>query len=380
MPYEAIFGKKLDLSGLHKWGEKLYVQVENKESKLGGRVCDGRWLGVEEQSKGLRIYWLDTKSITVEHNVYYDDMSASCNEEEQDEVVVMKSDLPKISTTPEITTPDVQVNNNNSDIKAPNTCICKPSKHVQDILEGNATWSNWSKAQKLFPRVQLPTLDEAEAGVVDWATNAIDVYALAAETTSSKALEPQSLSEAKLCPDQKLWEKAIEEELATLKDTGTWKLVNTPEGVNVVGYKWVFHAKKDAAGNVIHYKAQLVAQGFSQVPKVDYFNTYAPAAQVASISTILVFAAAEDLETGQINIKGAYLNREPTENKIIYMKQPPGYAKKSPDSKILTACLYKTLYGLKKAGHCWYQTLVEIMMKLGFLRSEVDSAVFLPER
>ena len=163
--------------------------MENKGSKLGRRVRDGHWLGVDEQSKRLQMYWPDTKSITVECNVYYDDMSASHNEGEQDEVVITKSDLPKILTTPEITTPDVQVDDNNSDVKAPNIHIHKPSKHVQDLLEGNTTWSNWSKAQKLFPGVHLPASDEAEAGIVDWVTNAIDKYALATETTSSEIEE-----------------------------------------------------------------------------------------------------------------------------------------------------------------------------------------------
>ena len=60
--------------------------------------------------------------------------------------------------------------------------------------------------------------------------NSIDEYALATEMTSSKTLEPQSLSEVRLHPDWKLWEKAIEEELATLREAGTWKLVNTCEG------------------------------------------------------------------------------------------------------------------------------------------------------
>jgi hypothetical protein len=109
---------------------------------------------------------------------------------------------------------------------------------------------------------------------------------------------------------------------------------------------------------------------------VDYFDTYAPVARLASIRTVLAFAAAEDLETGQIDIKGAYLNGELTDDETIYMKQPPGYAEKGPEGKTLTARLYKTLYGLKQAGHRWYQKLVEIMTKLGFSRSEVDSAVF----
>ena len=54
-PYEAAFGKKSNLKGLRKWGEKMWVRVEGG-NKLGGRVREGRWLGVDEQSKGVRVY------------------------------------------------------------------------------------------------------------------------------------------------------------------------------------------------------------------------------------------------------------------------------------------------------------------------------------
>ena len=52
---------------------------------------------------------------------------------------------------------------------------------------------------------------------------------------------------------------------------------------NVVASKWVFQAKKDAAGNMVRYKARLVAQGFSQIPGVNYFDTFAPVARLAPI-------------------------------------------------------------------------------------------------
>jgi len=61
-----------------------------------------------------------------------------------------------------------------------------------------------------------------------------------------------------------------------LKTADTWELTDASEGANMVGLKWVFQAKKDTAGNVIHYKAHLVAQGFSQVPGVNYFDTFVP--------------------------------------------------------------------------------------------------------
>ena len=76
-----------------------------------------------------------------------------------------------------------------------------------------------------------------------------------------------------------------------MQKAGTWELVDPPQGANIVGSKWVFCTKKDAAGNVVCYKAHLVAQGFSQVPSVDYFDTYAPVAKLASIHTVLVLTA-----------------------------------------------------------------------------------------
>lgn len=79
----------------------------------------------------------------------------------------------------------------------------------------------------------------------------VDEHALAAEMSDTEALEPCNLTEAKSQPDWPLWEKAIQEELSVLKTAGTWELVDAPNGVNIVGSKWVFHAKKDAAGNIV---------------------------------------------------------------------------------------------------------------------------------
>ena len=222
----------------------------------------------------------------------------------------------------------------------------------------------------LAPRVQQPS-DDWTASV----SKCDDEHAFAAETSSMEPLEPQSLSEAKKRPDWPLWEKAIEEELASLKAAGMWEIVDAPKGVNVVGSKWVFRVKKDAAGNVIHYKACLVAQGFSQVLGVDYFDMFTPVAHLASIRTVLAFDAAEGYETGQIDIKAAYLNGELTENEVIFMKQAPGYEEVGEDGVVKVLRLWKSLYRLKQAGKRWYQKLVAIMMKLVFSLCEGDQVV-----
>jgi hypothetical protein len=105
-----------------------------------------------------------------------------------------------------------------------------------------------------------------DEGDLSMAADFVEEYAMAAEISEVEALEPHMLAEARSRPDWLLWEKAIEEELEVLQKAGTWEVVDAPPDTNIVGSKWVFQVKKDAAGNVICYKARLMAQGFSQVP------------------------------------------------------------------------------------------------------------------
>ena len=160
-------------------------------------------------------------------------------------------------------------------------------------------------------------------------------YAFAVETADAEALELRSLAEAKHRPEWPLWEKAIEEELATLKTAGTWKLEEALPGANVIGSKWVFKAKKVAAGNIVCYKAQLVAQGFSQIGGVDYDDTYAPVAKLASSRAIIAMANQLKLELHQVNIKGAYLNGLLNMDEVLYMQHPPGYKATDAGMRVL---------------------------------------------
>jgi hypothetical protein len=253
---------------------------------------------------------------------------------------------------------------------------CKPSQRVLEILSGRAVTSSRPSDPVVAPGVQVPTaiVEEEETPNALMAVDLVE-YAMVAEISEAEGLEPCSLAEAKRGPDWLFWEKAIFEELKTLEEAGTWELVDLPAGANLVGSKWVFRVKKDASGQVVRFKARLVAQGFSQVPGVDYFDTFAPVAKLASIRTVFAMAAKLDFELHQIDIKSAYLNGELTEDENIFMKQPPGYP--APNSAGKVCHLLKTLYGLKQSGRRWYQKLVEILVKrLEFVRSDVDQAVF----
>ena len=267
---------------------------------------------------------------------------------------------------------------------APIKRIRKPSQRLLDMMDGTTPIPKGIQ----LPPAPLEAATEGDTEVEGENSAALLLailededdtaelsVALAEFTSESEALEPTSLADAMRRPDWPQWEAGILEELATLRTAGTWELADPPAGVNVVGSKWVFRAKKDAAGNIVRYKARLVAQGFSQIPGVDYFDTYAPVANLASIRTVLALAAQLDLELHQIDIKGAYLNGELTSDEVIYMRQPPGFELKEHPRRVCR--LRKTLYGLKQSGRRWYQKLVKILAdKLGFTQCDVDQAVF----
>ena len=69
-----------------------------------------------------------------------------------------------------------------------------------------------------------------------------------------------------------------------------WTLVPRLEGEDIISTKWIFRDKTDEEVNVIHNKARLIAQGYSQMEGVDYDETFAPVAHMESIKILLALA------------------------------------------------------------------------------------------
>ena len=86
-----------------------------------------------------------------------------------------------------------------------------------------------------------------------------------------------------------------------------WELVPPPEGQNIVGSKWVLKVKRNADGTVDHFKARLVAQGYTQTQGVDYNEVYAPVARYSAIRSMLALGNAHDFEIHQMDVKTAFL-------------------------------------------------------------------------
>ena len=148
-PYEAAFRKKPDLRNVCEWGECVWIWTENGD-KLGGHVREGQWIGIDEQSKGVWVYWPDKTIVSVERNDHYNNSGSSAPliKGENDILIKMMADSPK-DTVPAVppnvptiieppTAPPTPPEHQQTEATT-SKCIQKPSQWVLDILESNST-------------------------------------------------------------------------------------------------------------------------------------------------------------------------------------------------------------------------------------------------
>ncbi|KAL7607662.1 uncharacterized mitochondrial protein AtMg00820-like [Lactuca sativa] len=102
------------------------------------------------------------------------------------------------------------------------------------------------------------------------------------------------------------WVEAMDEELSALRANHTWQLVPRPVRVNIVGSKWVYHTKYLFDGTVDRLKARLVAQGFYQLPGLDYTHTFSPVVKAATIRTVLALAVQHNWSLNRLDVKNAF--------------------------------------------------------------------------
>ena len=124
-------------------------------------------------------------------------------------------------------------------------------------------------------RSQLPSPDgegEPENDPEDFISLIVEADNMAFYMGNLKAIfsgelppEPRTTDEALRGPYAEQWKKAMDTEMQTLLERGTWELTELPPGKKPVGVKWVFKIKTNADGSLDKFKARLVAKGFTQI-------------------------------------------------------------------------------------------------------------------
>ena len=95
-------------------------------------------------------------------------------------------------------------------------------------------------------------------------------------------------------PDKQEFVKAMQKEVQGQIDKGNFSVIprsKVPEGASVLPAVWAMRRKrKILTGKVYQWKARLNIDGSRQVKGRDYWETYAPVANWASIRLVLIMS------------------------------------------------------------------------------------------
>ena len=135
-----------------------------------------------------------------------------------------------------------------------------------------------------------------------------------------------------------------------------------PMGSKALPHKSIYTIKRDLKGNIIKYKARLVAQGFFQVFGIDYTDTYSSVAKFVSIRILLAISVQLGLIIHTMDVNTAFLNATLEED--IWVQIPTGTKLPEGDDGIYK--LLKSLYGLKQASRCWNHLINGYLLENGY--------------
>ena len=167
-------------------------------------------------------------------------------------------------------------------------------------------------------------------------------------------------------PDASNWMQAIQAENASIDSHAVFQIVEQlPLGKKPIKVKYIFKRKDNG-----RYKARLVAMGYSQVPGLDFNETYAPVVSKQSLRTLFALASVEQWNIFQMDVKTAFLHAPLQED--IFIEACDGM--QVPKGTILK--LMKSLYGLKQAPREWYLQLSKFITDQGYTKSKIDAGVY----
>jgi hypothetical protein len=186
--------------------------------------------------------------------------------------------------------------------------------------------------------------------------------------------EPTSYNEAITCSESREWKKAINEELTAHAKNNTWTTMvidNNNKLLNIIDTRWIFKKKRNETGQVVRFKARLVARGFTQEYGVDYIETFAPVLKMKSLRLILALSATQQRSIVQLDVKTAFLNAEVHED--IYIAIPEGMKVNSTTTVLK---LNKALYGIKQAPREWNININNYLISINFKACKKDPCIY----
>ena len=127
----------------------------------------------------------------------------------------------------------------------------------------------------------------------------------------SLAPEPARWEETlpEVCSESERWREAMDDEIVTMTKFGVYKKLPESAAGNrqILGCRWVYKRKTNKNGEVVRYRARLVAQGYRQreYDSFDPNSIFSPVVHKDTLRMFLSICAAENLRIFQADVKDA---------------------------------------------------------------------------
>lgn len=418
-PFELYAGKKPSVSHLKRFGCLAYVGVPKQlRKKLDMRAKLGIMFGYAQKTKGYRIWLIEDAKLIETINVRFDESQNGMEvargrkilnyvdfnfpipdyPEEENDLDIVRDSLEKRL---EVQQPEDQEREDNGEdnILEPQNKIhsesdpdVQPSSSNKLIPCSEIAWIRQPKLRKNQSRVDIyygikgtHTRLRSYANVIDYCKqNNIEydesLFNFSTKDSSSGEVSelvkrggeanlvevkiPRSYKEALKSPETAEWERAMSQEIGVMHDREVWELVDPPENVKILGSRWVYALKMNDKGEIMRYKARLVAQGFDQIKGESYDEVFSPVVNFCIIRLFFtIFVCLLKWHHVQLDINNAYLYAGLDSE--IYMYQPDGFIEESP-SKVCK--LKKAIYGLHQSSREWFKEINDKLLEKNFIK------------
>lgn len=248
------------------WGCPSEVRIYNpQEKKLDPRTISGYFIGYAEKSKGYRFYCPshNTRIVETRNAKFLENDLISGSDQFQDTA----SEKDHYESQPSgssdrlivIHAPQVQMG------------VRRPIIEVSQAVENDPVDQIVDEEQLVEQPVGQQVPQEDNEAMLRRSTrvrrSAITsdyvVYLQESDYNIGAENDPETFSHAMSSKESNLWYNAMKDEMDSMASNRVWDLVELPNGVKVIGCKWVFETKKDSRGNIERHKARLVAKGFT---------------------------------------------------------------------------------------------------------------------
>ena len=188
---------------------------------------------------------------------------------------------------------------------------------------------------------------------------------------------PERFQDAWHHPDSKMRDKrrqGIRKEFKNMIMRGVWRVMpkhKMPKDRRCVKCRWVFEVKRNGV-----FRARLVACGYSQIPGVDFTESYAPVINDITWRMLIIIKMLWNLSAKIIDVETAFLHGDLEEE--IYMDVPAGFEIVSEQDYTGT-CLYliKAIYGLVQASRMYFIFFTNKLREIGFVGGYADPCLMM---